>query len=219
MNVLIIPALDEEAIIGSVVASFVRRVDRVIVVDNGSRDATAARAREAGALVVHEPRRGYGSACLAGIKAAGACEVIAFADGDGACDPDDLPALLAALKGADLVIGSRTKKAERGALTPPQLFGNMLVVALFRGIYGVRATDLGPYRAIRREALDRLGMEDTTYGWTIEMQIKAAKKGLRVVEVDVGHRVRQAGKSKISGTVRGVFGAGRVIIGTLIRYI
>lgn len=222
---LIIPALDEEANIGGVVAGFLATglLERVIVADNGSRDRTAAVAREAGAVVVDAPVRGYGSACLVALAEArrlGPPDVVVFADGDGACAPADLSALLAPLARdeAELVIGSRVRRSDPGALTATQRFGNGLAVALLRVLHGARATDLGPYRAIRWAALERLGMVDPNYGWTIEMQVKAAKHGLRVTEVDVANHVRKGGVSKVSGTLRGVVGAGIKIIGTLITY-
>jgi glycosyltransferase involved in cell wall biosynthesis len=222
---LVVPALDEAGAIGEVVRGFLHtgRLARVVVADNGSRDATAAIARDAGAEVVTEPARGYGRACLAALAhlaRTGAPDVVVFADGDGACAPADLPALLAPLEAgrADLVVGSRVRRAAPGALTPPQRFGNALASAALTHVYGVRTTDLGPFRAIRWAALERLAMEDPTYGWTVEMQVKAAVQGLRVVEVDVAHGPRRAGTSKVSGTVRGVWGAGRKIVGVLVRH-
>jgi glycosyltransferase involved in cell wall biosynthesis len=222
---LVVPALDEEDNIAAVVAGFLgtARLDAVIVADNGSRDATAARATDAGAHVVAAPARGYGTACLAGIAEArrrGPPDVLVFADGDGASDPADLAQVLAPIArgDADLVIGSRVRRSSRGALTGTQRFGNALAVALLRALYGARATDLGPFRAIRWEALERLGMVDPNYGWTIEMQVKASRHRLRVTEVDVANHPRRAGVSKVSGSLRGAVGAGYKIITTLIRY-
>lgn len=215
--VAVIPALDEEGAIGAVVAGLDRGlVDRVIVVDNGSRDATAVRARAAGAEVLREPRRGYGSACLRAIAAAPEAAILVFLDGDGSDDPADVPLVVApiAADAADLVVGSRVRgRAEPGSLTAVQRLGNALTCALVRALWGVRWTDLGPLRAVRREALARLDMADPDYGWTIEMQVKAAQRGLRCAEVPVSYRNRRAGRSKVSGTVRGSWNAGRRILG------
>jgi glycosyltransferase involved in cell wall biosynthesis len=217
---LIIPALDEQDAIGEVVAAVDRElVDRLIVVDNGSTDQTAARARAAGAEVLVEPRRGYGSACLKGLAAATEADLFVFLDGDGSDDPTEIGALLAGLSesSADLVIGSRVLgRAESGALTPLQRFGNALTCNLVRLLWGVRYTDLGPFRAVRRQALERLAMRDPDFGWTIEMQVKAAQRGLRVVERPVACRVRRAGRSKVSGTVLGSWRAGRRILGYVV---
>jgi rSAM/selenodomain-associated transferase 1 len=217
----VIPALDEEGSIGDVVRSLPRDLVRsVVVVDNGSRDGTAAVARAAGAVVVDEPRRGYGSACLAGIAAlAPGCEVVVFLDADGSDEVEALPRLLAPIREgrADLVIGSRAA-AGSPALTAAQRAGNALATAWLRRRFRIPATDLGPFRAITREALERLGMSDRTYGWTVEMQIKAAKQGLRYAEVGVAALPRRAGRSKVSGTIRGVLGASWKILGLLLRH-
>jgi len=214
---LIIPALDEEDAIAAVVGAVDRGVvDRVVVADNGSRDATAERAAEAGAIVVREDRRGYGSACLAAIDAAPDSEVLVFLDGDGSDDPAEIPDLLAALidNDADLVIGSRTLgRSEPGALTAVQRFGNALTCGLVRLLWGARYTDLGPFRAIRRSAYDRLEMCDPDFGWTIEMQVKAAQRGLAFVELPVSRRVRRGGESKVTGSVVGSYRAGKRILG------
>jgi glycosyltransferase involved in cell wall biosynthesis len=221
----IVPALDEERVIAQVVGGLRALataagpvIDRVIVVDNGSRDRTAERAVAAGAMVVHEPRRGYGSACLRGIAAATEADVVIFVDGDGSCDPEDGRNLLEAIgAGADLSIGVRTpQRREPGALTPPQVIGNRIAVTLIRMLWGVRYRDLGPYRAIRTEALHRLRMRDRSFGWTVEMQVRAITGGLHVCEVPVRTR-RRIGVSKISGTWRGVLGAAKGIIGTILR--
>ncbi|MCL4523915.1 MAG: glycosyltransferase family 2 protein [Acidobacteria bacterium] len=220
---LIIPALNEEAVIGLTLDSL-RGVplDQLIVVDNGSTDQTAEVARAHGAQVVSEPRRGYGSACLAGMAALGPeITVVAFMDGDGSDDPADLQRLLTPIVSgeADMVLGSRVMGTrETGALTPQQRFGNALATSLLRIFHGARYSDLGPFRAIRRDALERLQMRDRNYGWTIEMQIKAARHKLRVQEIPVSYRRRRAGKSKISGTLRGTFSAGWKIIWTIFRY-
>lgn len=215
-----IPALDEEAAIGGVVASVVGRVGRVVVADNGSTDRTAEVARAAGAEVVHVSEPGYGRACLAGIVAVRNAEVVVFIDGDGSDDPDDLDALIAPIRQgeAEFVLGSRLRgEAEAGALTLPQRFGNTLACTLMRVIWGGRFTDLGPFRALTRTALDRLDMDAPTFGWTVQMQVRALKRGVAYVEVPVRYRRRQAGRSKISGTVRGVVMAGSYILGTIAR--
>ena len=216
---VVIPALDEEASIAQVIALVPDWVDRTIVADNGSRDRTAARAAEAGAEVVHAPRRGYGSACLAGIRAAGMTDVIVFLDGDLADDPTRMADLVTPiLRGeAELVIGSRVLGgAEAGSLTWAQRFGNWLACTLIRIFWGAHHTDLGPFRAIRREALERLDMRDPDFGWTVEMQVKAAQRKLVVTEVPVTYRIR-IGVSKISGTVRGTVLAGTKIIWVILR--
>ena len=221
--VLIIPALDEEASIGAVLAAVDRAlVDDVIVVDNGSRDATATRASAAGACVVTEPRRGYGSACLCGIAAARDAGIFLFMDGDGSDDPREAERLLDAMRdrGIELVIGSRTRgEAEPGALTPVQAFGNALTCWLVRLFWKVRYTDLGPLRAIRVAALEQLAMRDPDFGWTIEMQVKAAQRGLRTVEVPVNYRRRRAGASKVSGNLIGSTRAGiRILTYVLVAW-
>ncbi len=220
---LIIPVLNEEAAIGPTLDALRgAALDQLIVVDNGSTDRTAEVARAHGAEVVAEPRRGYGSACLAGMAALRPeITVVAFMDGDGSDDPADLPRLLdPILRGeAEMVLGSRVLGSlEAGALTPQQRFGNALATGLLRLFHGARYTDLGPFRAIRRDALERLRMRDTNYGWTVEMQIKAARHKLRVKEIPVSYRRRRAGQSKISGTIRGTFSAGMKIIWTILRY-
>jgi glycosyltransferase involved in cell wall biosynthesis len=214
---VIIPALNEEGAIGDVVRAIDRElVDEVIVVDNGSSDATVARASEAGALVLHEPRRGYGSACLTGIRRARDAELLVFLDGDGSDDPREIRAMLdlMAERGLELVIGSRVVGGTGWRhLTALQRFGNALTCALVRWFFGARFTDLGPFRAITRPALARLDMADPDFGWTIEMQVKAAQRRLRVAEMPVSCRPRQAGRSKVSGTLAGSWNAGRTILG------
>jgi glycosyltransferase involved in cell wall biosynthesis len=226
---VVIPALDEERSIAAVVAAVPRgggastfAVSDVVVVDNGSRDGTAVAARTAGARVMAEPRRGYGAACLAGLAWLGwyPPDVVAFVDADASDDPAELPRLLAPLvEGrADLVIGSRVLGAsEPGALTPVQRFGNGLATALIARLFGVRFSDLGPFRAVRWEALERLAMRERGYGWTVEMQARAARLGLRCVEVPVSYRRRRTGRSKVSGTLRGSVGAGAKILFTILR--
>lgn len=211
--VAVIPAFNEALAIGGVVQETLgltcgglRLFHRVVVVDNGSTDDTAAIAAGSGACVVNEPRRGYGAACLAGIAAAGDADTLVFIDGDGSVDLSQTPRLLAPLAdGADLVIGAR-HGAPPEAMSFAQRFGNRLATALIRLIWRVPVSDLGPFRAVRGSALQRLDMRDPRYGWTVEMQVKAIQRGLPMVEVPVNLRPR-VGKSKISGTVGGVIGA------------
>jgi glycosyltransferase involved in cell wall biosynthesis len=222
-TIVIIPALNEAGCIGDLVrATLAQRITDVIVVDNGSADATALVARQFGAQVVAESRRGYGYACAAGAAAAGArADTLVFIDGDFSFDPAEMPRLLAPLQSgaADLVLGSRTLGSiEAGSMPPPQRFGNWLVARLMRWQYRLAVTDLGPYRAVRRELLAALDMREMTYGWPTEMIVKAARRRARVVEVPVSYRSRRAGKSKVSGTVKGTLLAGSVILGTTVRY-
>jgi hypothetical protein len=217
---VVIPALDEEQAIGDVVRAIPALVHEVIVVDNGSRDRTAEVARAAGARVVVEPHRGYGQACLTGIAAAADAELVVFLDGDRSDDPSQLSEVIAPILAgvADLVIGSRSLgRRARGAQPWHAILGTRLCVGLMNALVGSRATDLGPFRAITTEALRRLELRDRDYGWTVEMQVKAARRGLRVVEVPVDYRPR-VGRSKVSGTVRGTIGAGTKIIATILRY-
>ena len=216
---VIIPALNEEASVGVVIRGVPRDlVDRVIVVDNNSVDRTAEVAREAGAQVIREALRGYGAACLAGAEAA-TQDLLVFMDGDGSFDPEEIPSLLGPLleDRADLVLGTRAvTSAAREAVLPHQRFGNWLAVELARVLYGLRITDLGPFRAIRREALLGLGMSELTYGWPIEMIVKAAQSGHRLLEVPVSYRPRLGGRSKVSGTVKGSVLAGYHILRTIL---
>jgi len=207
---LVIPARNEEDAIGQVVASVAAQVDAVIVADNGSTDKTAEIAGKNGAAVVSVPEPGYGRACLAAIKEAGDFDILVFMDGDASDDPDDLADLLSPLISgeADMVIGSRILgDCDPGALTVQQRFGNTLACWLMNLFWGYRFTDLGPFRAITREAYDKLNMQAPTFGWTVEMQVRALKENLRCAEVPVHYRAR-IGVSKISGTVKGVILAG-----------
>lgn len=216
-SIIIIPALNEEAAIYDTVVSVRDHVDRVLVVDNGSTDRTARRAANAGADVIYVSPPGYGRACLAGVSAAENADLLIFMDGDGADDPADLFALIEPIKNgcADFVIGSRaTGKSETGALTFSQTFGNALATFLMRRLWGGTFTDLGPFRAIKRSAINQLNMQAPTYGWTVEMQVRALKQGLRCSEVPVAYR-RRIGVSKISGTMKGVILAGGYILGTI----
>lgn len=218
--VVIIPALDEEEAIGPVLAEIPPVASEVVVVDNGSRDRTPEVARAGGARVVREPRRGYGRACLAGIAAAPDADIYAFFDGDHSDYPQQLPDVLAPILAgeADLVIGSRRRgRRLRGAHPRHAVLGTRLCVALMNLLLGTRATDLGPFRAITASALRRLEMEDRDFGWTVEMQVKAARRRLRVVEVPVDYRPR-IGRSKVSGTVSGTVRAGVKILATILRY-
>jgi glycosyltransferase involved in cell wall biosynthesis len=216
----IIPALDEEAAIGLVLDEIPGVVAETIVVDNGSRDRTADVARARGARVVHEPRRGYGQACLAGIAAAADAEVLVFLDADRSDFPEQMGALLGPILAgeAELVIGSR-QLGRRAAGAHPwhAVLGTRMCVALMNLLIGTRATDLGPFRAITRDALQRLDMRDRNFGWTVEMQVKAQRAGLRVVEVPVDYRPR-VGESKISGTVSGSVRAGAKILGRILYH-
>jgi glycosyltransferase involved in cell wall biosynthesis len=216
---IVIPALDEEQAIARVIADIPEWVDEIVVADNGSRDRTAEIARQAGARVVHERERGYGAACQAGIGALRDADIVVFLDGDHSDDPRELAALVGPIAEgrADFVIGSRvTGRAARGSLTPQQRFGNWLACRLIRGFWNVTYTDLGPFRAIRRKTLDALAMTDRKYGWTVEMQIKAARTGVRTLETPVSYRQR-IGRSKISGTLRGSAKAGIGILGSIAR--
>lgn len=218
----IIPALNEAGSIAGVVRETLKQpVAEVIVVDNGSGDSTAKVAREAGARVVLEPRRGYGYACAAGVKAAEGADILVFLDADHSSLPQEMPRLLTPIQsgGADLVLGSRTQgKIEPGAMPPHQRLGNWLASWLMRRLYGIQVTDLGPYRAIRSDLLHSLDMQEMTYGWPTEMMVKAAKRHPRIVEVPVSWRVRSAGQSKVGGTVKGSVLAAYYILGVTIRY-
>ncbi len=217
--VVIIPVFNEQESIGRVIAAIPRWAKQILVVDNGCTDATAERAQQAGATVIREPRRGYGQACLAGRRAAGAANILVFLDGDFSDYPDQMDKLVRPIaeNRADFVLGSRTQGARQaGALLPQQRFGGALACLLIRLCWRHRYTDLGPFRAIRKISLDRLNMDDQNFGWTVQMQIRAVVAALRIEEIPVDYR-RRIGQSKISGTVRGVLGAGIKILYTIAR--
>ena len=217
----IIPAYNEASAIGQVIGDIPRWVDCTVVADNGSSDGTGDVAREFGARVVRVAERGYGAACLGGIDvlAQESIDVIVFLDGDYSDYGQEMHVLVDPIVAgqAELVIGSRVLgRAEAGALTPQQRFGNWLATALVRQIWRVAYTDLGPFRAIRRDAFERLHMQDRTFGWTVEMQIKATQRGLRAIERPVSYR-RRIGTSKISGTISGTVRAGVRILSLIAR--
>lgn len=199
-------------------------VSEVIVVSNGSTDATEENARKAGATVLVEPKKGYGYACLRGMEYLGRSgkhpEIVVFLDGDYSDYPEELGKLVTPLieDNIDMVIGARVKEfREKGSMTGPQIFGNWLATSLMRLLFNGRFTDLGPFRAIKYDKLLQLGMEDKTYGWTVEMQLKALKQKLFYVEVPVHYRNR-IGTSKVSGTFKGAFMAGVKILGWILKY-
>lgn len=222
---VIIPAFNEENGVGEVVREIPRAfVREIIVVNNASTDNTEVIAREAGATVLREPVPGYGRACLRGIAHVQLSEplpeIVVFLDADHSDFPEEIPNVIQPIiEGkADLVIGSRAiGQRERGSMTPQQVFGNWLATRLLSILYGATFTDLGPFRAIRFNKLLALNMQDKTYGWTVEMQLKAARHGLMYAEVPVRYR-RRIGFSKISGTVKGTFLAGYKIIATILKY-
>ena len=224
--VAIVPARDEAASIGLVLTDItaIRNqtgepvFDRVLVCDNGSSDTTGAIARAHGAEVVYEPIPGYGAACQKALSGVSDTDIVVFIDADRSLDISEALKLIAALcDGADLVIGSRPRALQAaGSMTLPQRFGNWLASLLIRLIWGVAVTDLGPFRAVRWQALNRLEMQDRSFGWTVEMQVKAIQLGLRMAEVPVHYRKR-LGQSKISGTVSGVIGAGFGIVSTIVK--
>lgn len=217
---VIIPALNEEQSIGGVIDAIPRHLHPdIVVVDNGSTDATAETARARGARVISEPHRGYGAACLAGLAALRDVDVVAFLDADLSDDPALLPELVEPIVSnrADFVIGSRMSgQREPGALPPHSRFGNWLAGMILTHLYRQPTTDLGPFRAIRRDALERLHMADRNFGWTMEMQAKAARLRLRTVEVPVPYRKR-IGRSKITGSLKASVQASAIILGTAAR--
>src|SRR5205085_10739304 len=220
---VVIPALNEEEPIAEVVRGCLSTglPAEVIVVDNGSTDRTAERASAAGARVVAAPTPGYGRACAEGVRALSpGCDIVVFLDGDGSDCPELMSQLLDPIQRGeqDFVIGSRTRgERERGSMNFQQVFAGRIAGWLLGLLYGVRYTDMCPFRAIRRDELQKLGMKETTYGWNLEMQMRAARARLRILEVPVNHRCRTGGESKVSGTLRGTFVAGARIIATLFR--
>ena len=219
---VIIPAFNEEDSIGLVLDALPQNlIHEVIVVDNNSRDNTARSASEKGARVVAEQRRGYGSACLKGISVLDNPDIVVFLDGDFSDYPEELVKLVAPIESGemDFVLGSRMILPEsRSALLPQSRYGNQLAVFLMRLFFRHQYTDLGPFRAIRYESLQAIAMQDTNFGWTVEMQIKAVKKGLRILEIPVKYRER-VGVSKITGTFSGTIKAGTKIIYTIFKYL
>ena len=219
---VIIPALNEEEPIAGVVreVAATKIPADIIVVDNGSADRTAERARDAGARVVSEPVPGYGRACMAGIRALSPeSDIVVFLDGDGSDCPELMNQLVDPIAAGthDFVIGSRTRgQRESGSMNFQQIVAGRIAGWILRLLYGVRYTDMCPFRAIRRDALEKLDMREQTYGWNLEMQMKAARGGLRILEIPVNHRRRAGGESKVSGTLRGTFVAGARIIATLL---
>ena len=219
--VVIIPALNEAEALPKVLHAIPEELQvQIIVADNGSTDGTPTLARNFGAKVVIESERGYGAACLAGIAKLPSCDIVVFLDGDFSDYPEEMSDLIKPIlqNQADLVIGSRiTGKREKGALPPHSLFGNWLASRLLWILYRQKVTDLGPFRAIRAECLQKMGMQDRGFGWTVEMQIRAARLNMRVVEIPVRYRKR-IGKSKITGNLKASFKAGFIILSTLFRY-
>jgi glycosyltransferase involved in cell wall biosynthesis len=223
---VVIPAMNEEKSVAKVIRDVPQSMVRHIVVgDNGSTDQTAEMARRAGAIVVHEPRKGYGYACLAALDYIAALsvppDIIVFLDGDYSDFPEEIPSLIQPIleQGMDLVIGSRALgQKEAGAMMPQQIFGNWLATTLIRGLYRYHFTDLGPFRAVRYPVLMAMHMQDNTYGWTVEMQVKAAKMRLKTCEVPVRYRVR-IGTSKVSGTIKGTLMASYKILWTIFKLI
>ena len=221
---VIIPALNEAGNIARLVQeTFEQPVDCVIVVDNGSTDETAALARKMGAIIVTEPRQGYGYACAAGTAVAlrEGADLLVYMDGDFSSLPAEMTRLLEPIqqREADLVLGSRTLgHIASGAMLPHQRFGNWLSARLMSRLYHVKVTDLGPYRAIRSDLMRDLDMQEMTFGWPVEMMVKVARGNGRILEVPVSWHVRRSGKSKVSGTLRGSFLAAYYILGVTLRY-
>ncbi len=221
---VIIPAFNEEDSIGKVIKALPNSVSEIIVVNNNSTDETAVNAQKAGATVLTEEQKGYGYACLKGLDYVATQSkkpnIIVFIDGDYSDYPEELDLVVAPIldNNMDMVIGARKKELrEAGSMTFPQIFGNALATFLMRLFFGARFTDLGPFRAIKYEKLRELQMEDKTYGWTVEMQLKAIRKKLTYTEVPVRYKKR-IGVSKVSGTVKGAIFAGVKILGWIFKY-
>jgi glycosyltransferase involved in cell wall biosynthesis len=217
---IVIPTYNEAQSIGRVLADIPKMVEEVLVVDSDSSDETVAIAREMGARVLREPRRGYGRACLTGLASVNAPDVVVFLDGDYSDRPAEMPLLLGPLRAnrADMVIGSRLTGARTpGALPWHAVIGNRLAVRLIAFLSGVHLTDLGPFRAARYDALIALGLRESTYGWPVEMIVKGARRGLRIAEVPVSYHPR-IGSSKISGTLQGSIGAAWGILSAIVKY-
>jgi glycosyltransferase involved in cell wall biosynthesis len=223
---VIIPAFNEENSVGEVIKDIPKEIiSEIIVVDNNSSDHTAREAKKFGATVLSETKQGYGYACLKAIEyikqtADNATDIVVFLDADYSDYPQEIPNVTEPIinQNMDMVIGSRALgKKEKGSMTPQQIFGNWLATWLIHLFYGFKFTDLGPFRAIKWESLKSLNMQDKTYGWTVEMQLKAVKKKLNVCEVPVNYKKR-IGKSKVSGTVKGTIGAGYKIISWIFKY-
>ena len=220
---VVIPALNEEEPIANVVHACLTTgvPSEVIVVDNGSTDRTGERAQAAGARVISEPTPGYGRACAAGVRALSPqTNIVVFLDGDGSDCPEFIEQLVRPIAQGqyDFVIGSRTRgKREPGSMNAQQILSGRAAGFLLRLLYGAKYTDMSPFRAIRRDVLDRLGMKEQTYGWNLEMQMRVARAHLRILEIPVDHRRRAGGESKVSGTLRGTFVAGARILTTLVH--
>ena len=223
---VIIPAFNEQNAVGLVIDEIPKDlVSEIIVVDNGSTDDTYQQAKTRGATTLKEPNRGYGNACLKGLAHVASSpikpDIVVFLDGDHSDYPEQMHDLVSPIiaNEAEMVIGSRALgQKEKGSMTIQQLFGNWLATKLIQLFYRVKYTDLGPFRAIRYESLLTIAMQDRTYGWTVEMQLKAAKLNLRIIDVPVDYRQR-IGVSKVSGTVKGTIGAGYKIIYTIFKYL
>jgi glycosyltransferase involved in cell wall biosynthesis len=226
MNVaVIIPALNEAEALSQLLTATKETCSQfdqaqVIVVDNGSIDATAEVARSAGVRVVEEPRRGYGFACAAGMQAVGSADAIVYLDADFSFDPSEMPALLEPIQTdvADMVLGSRFLSGDQAVMPPHQRFGNWLTARIMQQLYALQLTDLGPYRAIRFQLLKNLNMQEMTFGWPTEMIVKAARRGARILEKPVKYYPRIAGKSKVSGTIKGSVLAAYLILKTTFKY-
>jgi glycosyltransferase involved in cell wall biosynthesis len=221
---IVIPALNEEAALHHLLAELPQDFAQwVIVVDNGSTDATAVVAQRSGAIVASEPICGYGRACLKGFKTAYSlgAEIVMFMDGDGSDDPSDLPLMLRPISEgrADFVLGSRvSERAEHGAVPPQARLGNWLVSCMIRLLYGVHLHDIGSFRAVRCSLLDALEMREMTYGWPVEMLVKAARAHYRIVELPIHYRHRSHGRSKVAGTIIGSVKAAYYMLSTTLRY-